>query len=159
MAAEGGTIVSAAGGTFETVLGGTIKPLLSYDGDYSKTLDDFLTATLKERGQVRTVSEPLRLISENISKHVQVSSKNSNFFVVYFMTFSRRGLPNGTLYLTYKFFQFCIDFCTKEYKSQQNNSGNLEKKRRITIFATEKRINGQIIIVYYAHDKLSRYPL
>ena len=29
MAAEGGTIVSAAGGTFETVLGGTIKSLPS----------------------------------------------------------------------------------------------------------------------------------
>ena len=69
---EGGTFVSAAGGTFETVIPAHFIPLPSYEGDYSRPLDDFLPATLKERVWTEpspTVSDESPKITPNLNKH------------------------------------------------------------------------------------------
>ena len=57
-----------------------MKYIHEYEGDYSIPQDDFLHTTLIERSQVRTVSEHLRRISENISKLVYVFPRNSMLF-------------------------------------------------------------------------------
>ena len=56
-----------------------LKHIHEYDGDYSRSLDDFLPATLNERGLVWPVYERPRRISENNSKLVQVSPKTPTF--------------------------------------------------------------------------------
>ena len=83
-----------------------MKYIHKYEGDYSTPQDEFLPATHKEKGVVWTVSEHLRRIFDNISKLVQVSPKNSNFFGECFIVFECQygGLPNAYVYLMNNFY-------------------------------------------------------